>query len=112
MPARYLGLWGPCLQRHGNNHAATISASEQQELPAQTMAGIMSVLDEQGAELIGGHTMESRSTSPVPASLGVQITLTVNGNSPKSPWLKTGICPGDAPLIVAHSAPGCYLPGP
>ena len=47
-----------------------IPTNEQQELLVQTLAGIRSVLDEQGAELIGGHTMESRNTSPVPASLG------------------------------------------
>ena len=70
-----------------------VSADEQQELLVQTLAGIRSVLDEQGAELIGGHTMESRSASPTPASLGVQITLTVNGNSPQSPWLKSGLRP-------------------
>ena len=62
-----------------------VSADEQQELLVQTLAGIRSVLDEQSAELIGGHTMESRSASPLPASLGVQITLTVNGNSPNRP---------------------------
>ena len=62
-----------------------VSGSEQQELLAQTLGGIRSVLDEQGAKLIGGHTMESRSTSPVPASLGVQVTLTVNGNSTPVP---------------------------
>ena len=56
------------------------SANEQQELLVQPLAGIRSILDEQGAELIGGHTMESHSASPVPASLGVQVTLTVNGN--------------------------------
>ena len=46
-----------------------VSADEQQELLVQTLAGIRSVLDEQCAELIGGHTMESRSASPLPASL-------------------------------------------
>ena len=38
-----------------------VPANEQQELLVQTLAGIRSVLDQQGAELIGGHTMESRS---------------------------------------------------
>ena len=45
-----------------------VPATEQQELLVQTLAGIRSVLDEQGAALIGGHTMESRSAAPVPAS--------------------------------------------
>ena len=88
-----------------------VSANEQQELLVQTLAGIRSVLDEQGAELIGGHTMESRSASPVPASLGVQITLTVNGNSPQSPWLKSGLQPGDALLISRPLGTGVLFAG-
>ena len=70
-----------------------IPAIEQQELLVQTLAGIRSALEEQGAELIGGHTMESRSPAPVPASLGVQVTLTVNGASP-SPGSSQGYSPG------------------
>jgi selenide,water dikinase len=88
-----------------------VSADEQQELLVQTLAGIRSVLDEQCAELIGGHTMESRSASPRPASLGVQITLTVNGNSPQSPWLKTGLRPGDALLISRPLGTGVLFAG-
>ena len=87
------------------------SAKEQKELLVQTLAGIRSVLDEQGAELIGGHTMESRSAPPVPASLGVQISLTVNGNSPQSPWLKTGLHPGDALLISRPLGTGVLFAG-
>jgi selenide,water dikinase len=88
-----------------------VSAKEQQELLVQTLAGIRSVLDEQGAELIGGHTMESRSATPVPASLGVQITLTVNGDSPQSPLLKSGLQPGDALLISRPLGTGVLFAG-
>ncbi|QNI81050.1 bifunctional selenide/ water dikinase / oxidoreductase fusion protein [Synechococcus sp. RS9907] len=88
-----------------------VSAKEQKELLVQTLAGIRSVLDEQGAELIGGHTMESRSATPVPASLGVQITLTVNGDSPQSPWLKSGLQPGDALLISRPLGTGVLFAG-
>tara|TARA_B100000683_G_scaffold254817_1_gene273762 strand:- start:3 stop:755 length:753 start_codon:yes stop_codon:yes gene_type:complete len=84
--------------------------NEQQELLVQTMAGIRSVLDEQGAELIGGHTMESRSPAPVPASLGVQVTLTVNGTTP-SPWLKSRLRPGDALLISRPLGTGVLFAG-
>ena len=87
------------------------SANEQQELLEQSLAGILSVVEEQGAELIGGHTMESRSASPVPASLGMQITLTVNGKSPQSPWLKTGLRPGDALLISRPLGTGVLFAG-
>ena len=87
-----------------------VPTNQQQELLVQTLAGIRSVLDEQGAELIGGHTMESRSPAPVPASLGVQITLTVNGASP-SPWLKSGLRPGDALLISRPLGTGVLFAG-
>ena len=88
-----------------------VSADEQQELLVQTLAGIRSVLEEQCAELIGGHTMESRSASPLPASLGVQITLTVNGNSHQSPWLKSGLQAGDALLISRPLGTGVLFAG-
>ena len=39
----------------------SIHPSEQQELLHQTLAGVQSVLVEQGASLIGGHTLESVS---------------------------------------------------
>ncbi len=89
------------------------SAKEQQELLVQTLAGIRSVLDEQGAELIGGHTMESRSASPVPASLRgsdhphgerqqSSITLAENGAAPRRcptdqspPWHRGAVCRSD-----------------
>ena len=88
-----------------------VSAKEQKELLVQTLAGIRSVLDEQGAELIGGHTMESRSAAPMPASLGVQVTLTVNGTCSKSPWLKSGLQPGDALLISRPLGTGVLFAG-
>ena len=88
-----------------------VTAKEQQELLAQTLAGIRSALDEQGAELIGGHTMESRGSAPMPASLGVQVTLTVNGNCSKSPWLKSGLQPGDALLISRPLGTGVLFAG-
>ena len=88
-----------------------VSANEQQELLAQTLAGIRSVLEEQGAKLIGGHTMESRSASPLPASLGVQVTLTVNGTSSQSPWLKSGLQAGDTLLISRPLGTGVLFAG-
>ena len=87
------------------------TANEQQELLTQTLAGIRSVLDQQGATLIGGHTMESRSASPVPTSLGVQVTLTVNGNSSKPPWMKSGLRAGDALLISRPLGTGVLFAG-
>ena len=37
---------------------------EQQALLAQTLAGVHTALEEQGATLIGGHTLEARATPP------------------------------------------------
>ena len=72
---------------------------DQQELLAQTLAGVNSVLQEQGASLIGGHTLEARSDAPKPAELGLQLTLCVNGRSHGTSWRKGGIQPGDALLL-------------
>ena len=80
----------------------TVAPTLQQELLVQTLAGVQSTLAEQDAHLIGGHTLESRSTAPKPASLGIQVTLSVNGTpaTPSSqPWLKQGIQPKDALLL-------------
>lgn len=53
----------------------------QQHLLSQTLSGIRDALSEQGSELIGGHTLEARSTgpraTPSPISLGLQISLSV-----------------------------------
>ena len=76
----------------------SIHPTEQQELLRQTLAGVQSVLVEQGASLIGGHTLESRSPTPSPTTLGLQVALSVNGQS-STPWSKGGIQPGDALLL-------------
>ncbi len=76
----------------------SIHPTEQQELLHQTLAGVQSVLVEQGASLIGGHTLESRSSTPSPTSLGLQVALSVNGQS-STPWSKGGVQPGDALLL-------------
>ena len=76
----------------------SIHPTEQQELLHQTLAGVQSVLIEQEASLIGGHTLESRSPTPSPTTLGLQVALTVNGQTSR-PWPKGGIQPGDALLL-------------
>ena len=88
-----------------------VPSDEQRELLVQTLAGIRSVLDDQDAELIGGHTMESRSPSPMPPSLGVHITLTVNGKCSTPPWLKSGMQSGDALLISRPLGTGVLFAG-
>ena len=54
--------------------------------------------------------MESRSAAPTPASLGVQIALTVNGSN-TSPWLKSGLQAGDALLISRPLGTGVLFAG-
>ena len=71
---------------------------------AQSLSGINSALEPQGAKLIGGHTLEARSDSPQPSSLGLQIALSVNGLVPSGsiPWTKGGCQPGDV-LIISRA---------
>ena len=85
--------------------------TDQLDLLVPALAGIRSALDEQDAALIGGHTLESRSAAPMPASLGVQTSLTVNGSSNRTPWLKSGLQPGDALLISRPLGSGVLFAG-
>ena len=78
-----------------------ISSRLQEELLIQILAGIKSVLDMQGAQLIGGHTLESRTTPPSLISLGIQIGLSVNGvvACKQKHWEKDGLEFGDVLLL-------------
>ena len=77
-----------------------VSDSLQQILLSQTLAGIQSALHEQGAELIGGHTLAARSSPPTPSSLGIQVGLVVQGGIKQGkPWRKRSLRRGDHLLI-------------
>ncbi len=78
-----------------------VSDKIQKELLAQSLSGINSALEIQGAKLVGGHTVEDRSDAPEPISLGIQIALCVNGlvSSGIDPWTKGGFCEGDALML-------------
>ena len=67
----------------------------------QCLSGIKSVLDEQGASLIGGHTYESRNPLSTPISLGIEIALSVNGilGEGEPFFEKAGLQPNDHLLI-------------
>ncbi|QNJ04951.1 bifunctional selenide/ water dikinase / oxidoreductase fusion protein [Synechococcus sp. MEDNS5] len=72
----------------------------QQQMLSQTLAGIRDSLSEQGADLIGGHTLEARTTGPEatpnPISLGLQISLSVQGAvASERFWPKRGLQAGD-----------------
>lgn len=71
----------------------------QQQLLAQTLAGIRSVLDPQQAALIGGHTLEARESSPPPCSLGIQVVMSVQGSPQSRIWPKRGIQADDQLLL-------------
>lgn len=73
--------------------------SIQQQLLAQTIAGIRSVLNPQQAVLIGGHTLEDRNPAPDPCSLGVQLVLSVQGSLQQNIWPKRGLQAGDQLLL-------------
>ncbi|QNI57143.1 bifunctional selenide/ water dikinase / oxidoreductase fusion protein [Synechococcus sp. BIOS-U3-1] len=76
------------------------SESAQETLLAQTLAGIRSALDPQGAQLIGGHTLEARDglVQP-PLSRAVQIVLSVSGQTVEAFWPKAGLQAGDRLLL-------------
>ena len=76
------------------------SESAQETLLAQTLAGIRSALEPQGAPLIGGHTLEARdSVDQPPLSRAVQIVLSVSGQPESMVWPKAGLQAEDRLLI-------------
>ncbi len=86
----------------------SISAEIQEELLVQILGGIKSVLEPQGAQLIGGHTMESRSAPQEFIPLGVDIGITVNGlvaDGDKC-WKKNGLQSGDIILLSREIGSG------
>jgi len=78
-----------------------VDSAAQVELLSQTLAGVRSSLIEQGASLIGGHTLESRQSSSTPAALDLQVSLSVTGETPagQQSWAKGGIQAGDQLLL-------------
>ena len=80
--------------------------SLQRHLLSQTVAGIRSALEPQEALLIGGHTLESRSPSDNPLSMGVQAALTIQGVPEGEIWSKKTIQVGDQLLISRRLGTG------
>ena len=74
--------------------------STQESLLAQTLAGIRSALNPQGAQLLGGHTLEARDgLAQPPLSRAVQVTLSVSGQAVETFWRKAGVQAGDRLLL-------------
>ncbi len=90
-----------------------VSPSLQKDLLVQSISGIKSALDSQGAELIGGHTFESRNGSAEPITLGIEISLCVNGRlvPGKSPLGKGGLQPDDQLLLSRPLGSGILFAG-
>ena len=95
-------LWACGATVHSAQAVVTLplaSPNIQQNLLAQTLAGIRSALDPQHAVLLGGHTLEARTSAPKPCSLGLQVVLSVQGSPTHQIWSKRGIQAGDHLLI-------------
>jgi selenide, water dikinase len=69
-------------------------SANQQELLSQTLAGIRSVLEPQGAALVGGHTLEGRDGA------GLAVALSVNGQVGEGEhWPKGPLAAGQVLLL-------------
>ena len=90
-----------------------VSSVDQIEILSQTLGGVRSALNEQGALLIGGHTMESRKPKATPTALDLQLSLSVLGKTPKNaqPWCKGPICPGDILFLSRELGSGVIFAG-
>jgi selenide,water dikinase len=70
----------------------------QSELLRQTLAGVRSVLEPLGAQLLGGHTLEARDALP---GAGLSLMLTVNGSAPTERlWPKGPLGQGEVLILT------------
>ena len=78
---------------------------------SQSLDGIRSIFDDLGANIIGGHTFESRNDLYKPYTLGVDLGLSVQGvlKVGQRPWSKYGIKPGDALLMSRPLGVGIFF---
>ncbi len=78
---------------------------------SQSLDGIRSIFDELGADIIGGHTFESRNDSCKPYTLGVDLALSVQGvlKVGQRPWKKYGMKPGDILLMSRPLGVGIFF---
>ena len=77
-----------------------IEESAQVDTPAKRLRACAQHSSSE-ANLIGGHTLESRQTSSSPAALDLQLSLSVTGETPagQQSWGKGGIQTGDLLLL-------------
>lgn len=87
-----------------------VTASLQEELLCQTLAGLRAALEPIGGALIGGHSLESRSAPPDNPALGLQISLCVNGRvGVGGPWPKGGLQQGDGLILCRGLGSGVLM---
>jgi len=81
-----------------------LSGALQANLLHQTLAGVCSVLDPLGAQLLGGHTLEARDAMPAGPGMptaGLSLMLTINGSAPAGClWPKGPLHSGDALILM------------
>jgi selenide, water dikinase len=79
----------------------------QEEWLLQTLAGVRSVLDPLDAQLVGGHTLEQRSSAE-----GLSLALSVTGRcGPGRFWAKGDLTVGDRLLISRPIGSGVLFAG-
>ena len=108
-------LWasGACVE--GAQALVTLprcSETVQQELLLQCLAGMRGLLQELGAELLGGHSLQSLVESDPLQPLSAQITLglSVHGRcANKGRWRKGPLQPGDALVLTRPLGSGVIL---
>jgi len=85
----------------------------QSYLFSQSLQGIKSTVEDHGGKLLGGHTFEARSLVNKPYSLGMDISLTVQGilKNGAKPWLKSGMNIGDILMMSRPLGVGIYFAG-
>ena len=85
----------------------------QSYLFSQSLQGIKSTVEDHGGELLGGHTFEARSLVNRPYSLGMDISLTVQGilKNGAKPWLKSGMNIGEILMMSRPLGVGIYFAG-
>jgi selenide,water dikinase len=91
-------LWASGARVHSAQAVVTLPETApaiQQQTLVHTLAGIRSVLDPQGAALVGGHTLEARDGA------GLALSLTVNGTvEPAALWPKGPLRAGQALILT------------
>ena len=107
-------LWACGAKLHSINTSICLPKVEkdfQNYLCTHSLNGINSVVNDLKGLVIGGHTYESRSSSSIPYSLGIDISITVNGLlvEGNKPWQKSGMECGDILLMSRPLGVGIFF---